>query len=58
MVCDTLGANEKQFWQMVKPKQTIKSGSHFILNGKVVTFVNPVLSPTMMQVLENTLTKR
>ena len=27
MLCDTLGVNEKQFWQMIEPKQTIRSGS-------------------------------
>ena len=37
MLCDTLGVNEKQFWQMIKPKQTIRSGSHFILNGRVLS---------------------
>ena len=36
MLCDTLGVNEKQFWQMIKPKQTIRSGSHFILIGRVL----------------------
>ena len=37
MLCDTLGVNEKQFWQMIKPKRTIRSGSHFILNGRVLS---------------------
>ena len=27
MLCDTLGVDEKQFWQMIKPKRTIRSGS-------------------------------
>ena len=25
MLCDTLGVNEKQFWQMIKPKRTIRT---------------------------------
>ena len=33
----TLGVNEKQFWQMIKPKRTIRSGSHFILNDRVLS---------------------
>ena len=37
MLCDTLGVGEKQLWQMIKPKQTIRSGSHFILNGRVLS---------------------
>ena len=37
MLCDTLGVNEKQLWQMIKPKRTIRSGSHFILNGRVLS---------------------
>ena len=37
MLCDTLGVDEKQFWQMIKPKRTIRSGSHFILNGRVLS---------------------
>ena len=36
MLCDTLGVNEKQFWQMIKPKRTIRSGSHFIINCRVL----------------------
>ena len=43
MLFDTLGVNEKPFGQMVMPKQTIKSGSHFIFNGKVVSSDNGVL---------------
>ena len=35
MLCDTLGVNEKQFWQTIKPKRTIRSGSHFIFNDRV-----------------------
>ena len=37
MLCDTLGVNEKQFWRMIKPKRTIRSGPHFILNGRVLS---------------------
>ena len=41
MLCDTLGVNEKQcsIWQMIKPtcKRTIRNGSHFILNGRVLS---------------------
>ena len=33
----TLGVNEKQFWRMMKPKRTIRSGSHFILNCRVLS---------------------
>ena len=37
MLCDTHSVNEKQFWQMIKSKRTIRSGSHFILNGRVLS---------------------
>ena len=43
MLCDTLGVNENQFWQMIKPKRTIISGSHFILNGSVLSSDNDIL---------------
>ena len=43
MLVDTLGVIEKQFWQMIKPKRTIRSGSDFILNGRVVSSDNDIL---------------
>ena len=43
MLCDTLGVNEKQFWQMIKPKRTIRSGSHFILNCRVLSSDTDIL---------------
>ena len=43
MPCDTPGVNEKQFWQMIKPKRTIRSGSHFILSGRILSSDNDIL---------------
>ena len=37
MLCDTFGVNEKRFWQMIKPERTIRSGSHSILKGRVLS---------------------
>ena len=43
MLCDTFHVNEKKFWEMIKPKRTIRSGSQFILNGRVVSSDNDIL---------------
>ena len=40
---DTLGVNEKQFWQMIKPKRTVRSGSHLILNGRLLSSDTDIL---------------
>ena len=43
MLCDTLGVNEKQFWQIIKPKQKIRSRSHSIHNGRVLSSDSDIL---------------
>ena len=74
MLCDTLGVNAKQFWQMIKPKRTIRIGSHFIVNGRVLSSDIDILDmwasrfenlgklstepATMMKILKNTYMER
>ena len=43
MLSNTLHVNDKRFWEMIKPKQTIRSGSQFILNGRVVSSDNDIM---------------